>query len=63
MLAESFFSSLKSELVNHGSFKSRAETNTVVFEYIEVFYNPNAISPLITPALLTMNRRRLTYCP
>jgi transposase InsO family protein len=37
--AESFFSSLKNELVNHYSFKTREEARTAVFEYIEVFYN------------------------
>ena len=38
-VAESFFSSLKNELVNHCSFKTREEARTAVFEYIEVFYN------------------------
>jgi transposase InsO family protein len=38
-VAESFFSSLKNELVNHSSFKTREEARTAVFEYIEVFYN------------------------
>ena len=38
-VAESFFSSLKNELVNHCSFKTRDEARTAVFEYIEVFYN------------------------
>ena len=38
-VAESFFSSLKNELVNHCTFKTREEARTAVFEYIEVFYN------------------------
>lgn len=38
-VAESFFSSLKNEMVNHCSFKTREEARTAVFEYIEVFYN------------------------
>lgn len=38
-VAESFFSSLKNELVHHCSFKTRDEARTAVFEYIEVFYN------------------------
>jgi len=38
-VAESFFSSLKNELVNHRSFRTRDEARTSVFEYIEVFYN------------------------
>jgi putative transposase len=38
-VAESFFSSLKNELVHHSSFKTRNEARTATFEYIEVFYN------------------------
>ncbi len=38
-VAESFFGSLKSELIHHQSFKSRNQTQLSVFEYIEIFYN------------------------
>ena len=38
-VAESFFSSLKNELVHHRSFNNRDEARTAIFEYIEVFYN------------------------
>jgi putative transposase len=38
-VAESFFSSLKNELVHHCSFKTRDEARTATFEYIGVFYN------------------------
>jgi len=38
-VSESFFHSLKSELVHHERFKTRAEANQAIFEYIEVFYN------------------------
>ena len=38
-VAESFFSSLKNELVHHCSFKTRDEARTAIFEYIEIFYN------------------------
>ena len=37
--AESFFHTLKTELVNHYQFKSREEAKQMIFEYIEVFYN------------------------
>lgn len=37
--AESFFKTLKSELIGHGAFRSREEARRAVFEYIEVFYN------------------------
>ena len=38
-VAESFFSSLKNELVHHCSFKTRDEARAAIFEYIEIFYN------------------------
>jgi transposase InsO family protein len=36
---ESFFASLKKELVHQENYRSRAEARASVFEYIEVFYN------------------------
>jgi putative transposase len=36
---ESWFHSLKTELVNHGNYKTRMQAKTDIFEYIEVFYN------------------------
>ena len=38
-VAESFFHSLKNELVYQCKFKTREEAKNVIFEYIEVFYN------------------------
>ncbi len=38
-VAESFFGSLKNELVYHEDYKTRAEAKQSIFEYIEVFYN------------------------
>ena len=38
-VSESFFHSLKTELVHHERFKTRAEANQAILEYIEVFYN------------------------
>jgi len=38
-VAESFFHSLKTELVHHMNFKTRDEARREIFEYIEVFYN------------------------
>lgn len=37
--AESFFSTLKNELVHHCDFATLAEARTRLFEYIETFYN------------------------
>jgi putative transposase len=36
---ESFFASLKTELVHHVRFRTRAEARAAVFEYVEVVYN------------------------
>ena len=36
---ESFFSSLKNELVRHRQFHDQAETRQVIVEYIGGFYN------------------------
>jgi putative transposase len=38
-LAESFFASLKKELINRCSWPSRGELRTAVFDHIELFYN------------------------
>jgi putative transposase len=38
-VAESFFATLKKELIHRRSWPTRAELRTEVFDYIEVFYN------------------------
>ena len=38
-VAESFFATLKKELVRDRPFDTRSAARTAVFEYIEVFYN------------------------
>lgn len=38
-VAESFFSTLKTELVHHCRYTTRAEARQSIFEYIEIFYN------------------------
>jgi putative transposase len=38
-VVESFFKTLKAELVYHRKFATRAEAMSSIFEYIEVFYN------------------------
>jgi len=37
---ESFFATLKKELIHDEDYQSRAEAQASIFEYIEVFYNP-----------------------
>lgn len=36
---ESFFATLKKELIHQRRFRTRAEARREIFEYIEVFYN------------------------
>src|SRR6185436_10663267 len=38
-VAESFFHTLKTELIYHCRYKTREEASQSIFEYIEVFYN------------------------
>jgi len=38
-VAESFFSTLKNELVHYCDFHTRDEARAAIFEYIEIFYN------------------------
>jgi transposase InsO family protein len=38
-VAESFFHTLKTEMVHHRKFKTREEAKQEIFKYIEIFYN------------------------
>lgn len=40
---ESFFSSLKNELVRHRRFQHHAKARYAIAEYIEVFYNRHRV--------------------
>lgn len=42
-VAESFFKTIKCDLVNWYNFKTRAEAEIRIFEYIELFYNKNRL--------------------
>jgi putative transposase len=39
-MAESFFATLETELIDRSSWRSRADARLAVFDYIEAFYNP-----------------------
>ena len=39
-MAESFFASLETELIDRSSWRTRADARLAVFDYIETFYNP-----------------------
>ena len=43
--AESFFSTLKRELINRRRFATRTEARSAIFEWIEVFYNRRVAIP------------------
>ena len=47
-VSESFFHALKTELVHHQRYQTRAEAKQDIFEYIEVFYNRQRILRPIT---------------
>ena len=62
-LMESFFGSLKTELVHRTRFRTREEARWAIFEYIEVWYNrQRRHSPLgyITPEQARRNFTSLT---
>jgi putative transposase len=42
-VVESFFSSLKNEIIHHRDYRTRHEARTEIFEYIELFYNRRRI--------------------
>jgi putative transposase len=42
-VAESFFGTLKTELVHEADWATRAEARSAIFEYLEVFYNRRRI--------------------
>jgi putative transposase len=42
-VVESFFSSLKNELIHHRDYHTREQARTEIFEYIELFYNRRRI--------------------
>lgn len=46
-VAESFFSTLKKDLVFHEEFETREEAKRKIFEYIEVFYNRERIHSVL----------------
>ena len=43
-VVESFFSTLKRELLHHQKYKTREEVHQSLMEFIEVFYNPQRVS-------------------
>ena len=51
--AESFFSTLKLEMIYHEHYATRAQAQAAIFEYIEIYYNRqrrNTAIGNVTPA-------------
>ena len=42
-VAESFFASLKKDVIRRRSFPNRQDARTAIFDYIEAFYNPHRL--------------------
>jgi putative transposase len=60
-VAETFFATLKKELVNRRSWPSRLELQSAVFQYIEAFYNRqrrHSTLGMISPAEYEQTRTR-----
>jgi putative transposase len=65
-VAESFFSSLKNELVHHRNFQTRDEARSEIFEYIELFYNRKRLHQSLNyqpPVQYKSVKCRLINCP
>jgi putative transposase len=57
--AESFFATLKKELVHHEDYQTRQEARASIFEFIEVFYNNQRLHSslgYVTPAAYEQSR-------
>ena len=57
-VAESFFSTLKNELVSGDTFESRDRAKAEIFEFIEIFYNRKRIHQslnYLTPEKMEMS--------
>lgn len=46
-VAESFFATLKKDLINRRSWPTKGETRSAIFEWIEIFYNRQRIHTMI----------------
>ncbi len=63
---ESFFATLKKELINRYTWPTKADRRTAVFDYIEVFYNRerrHSTLGMLSPTeyeKITLNEQRAT---
>ena len=62
-VAESFFNLLKRERVRRKTYRTRAEARQDVFDYIEIFYNPQrkyVRNGMLSPAHFEKNHKLKT---
>ena len=63
-VAESFFATLKKELVHRRSWQTKRELGSAVFEYIEAFYNRerrHSTLDMLSPAQYELLFEQLVY--
>jgi putative transposase len=63
---ESFFKTMKVELVYQQRYQTHQEAQTSIFEYIEIFYNRQRMHPALnyqTPEAFEANIKQLAYAP
>jgi len=65
-VSESFFSTLKQELINERVYATRAEARVALFEYIEIFYNRERLHSTLgylSPAEFERTHTAINPCP
>ncbi len=65
-MVESFFSTLKNELVHDRDYRTREEAQAEVFEFIEIFYNRQRLHQslgYLSPVTFESTQCPLTECP
>ncbi|MBK7354456.1 MAG: IS3 family transposase [Nitrosomonas sp.] len=61
-MSESFFHTLKTELIHHQTFCSREEAKQAVFEYIGVFYNRERLHGSVNNSVSEERQTRSSPC-
>jgi transposase InsO family protein len=65
-VTESFFSSLKNELVHHCVFPARNQARAAIFDYIKLYYNRKRLHQALgyrTPDEVEREKRVSSACP
>jgi len=62
-VAESFFATLETELIDRHSWRTRADARLAVFDFIEAWYNPAPPSHVHRPAITSRVREEVSFEP